>query len=149
VATAFIVDSMTLLSNAWNDYNSLAGPFDLAQRTGTTTGYRFAVISGKGINFPYISTQPDWDYGTDGGAHNFLRYIENWGGQTLNYRGSIASMYYSRQGTGTYKCCVDVYSPPTRGYNFDTDFLTPALLPPKTPMFRDVNILGFAQIIKP
>jgi hypothetical protein len=58
-------------------------------------------------------------------------------------------MYYSRQGTGTYKCCVDVYSPPTRGYNFDTDFLTPALLPPKTPMFRDVNILGFAQIIKP
>jgi Tfp pilus assembly protein PilX len=149
VATAFIVDSMTLLSNAWNDYNSLAGPFDLAQRTGTTTWYRFAVISGKGINFPYIATQPDWDYGTDGGAHNFLRYIENWGGQTLNYRGSIASMYYSRQGTGTYKCCVDVYSPPTRGYNFDTDFLTPALLPPKTPMFRDVNILGFAQIIKP
>jgi Tfp pilus assembly protein PilX len=149
VATAFIVDSMTLLSNAWNDYNSLAGPFDLAQRAGTTTWYRFAVISGKGINFPYIGTQPDWDYGTDGGAHNFLRYIENWGGQTLNYRGSIASMYYSRQGTGTYKCCVDVYSPPTRGYNFDSDFLTPALLPPRTPMFRDVNILGFAQIIKP
>lgn len=149
VATAFLVDAMTLLSNNWNDYNSLTGPFDLAQRAGATTWYRFAVISGKGINFPYINTQPDWDYGTDGGAHNFLRYIENWGGQTLNFRGSIASMYYSRQGTGTYKCCVDVYSPPTRGYNFDTDFLTPALLPPRTPMFRDVNITGFAQIIKP
>ncbi len=25
---------------------------------------------------------------------------------------------------------MDVYSPPTRGYNFDTDFLTPSLLPP-------------------
>jgi hypothetical protein len=58
-------------------------------------------------------------------------------------------MYFNRQATGTYKCCVDVYSPPTRGYNFDTDFLTPALLPPRTPMFRDVNITGFAQIIKP
>jgi hypothetical protein len=149
VATAFIVDALTLLSSSWNDYNSLTGPYDLAQRTATTTWYRFAVISGKGINFPYINTQPDWDYGTDGGAHNFLRYIENWGGQTLNFRGSIASMYYSRQATGTYKCCVDVYSPPTRGYNFDTDFLTPSLLPPRTPMFRDVNILGFAQIIKP
>jgi len=149
VATAFIVDSMTLLSGAWNDYNSLTGPFDLGQRAATTTWYRFAVISGKGINFPYINSQGDWDYGTDGGAHNFLRYIENWGGQTLNFRGSIASMFYSRQGTGTYKCCVDVYSPPTRGYNFDSDFLTPALLPPRTPMFRDVNILGFAQIIKP
>ncbi len=149
VATAFIADSMTLLSGNWNDYNSLTGPYDLAQRTGATTWYRFAVIAGKGINFNYINTQPDWDYGTDGGAHNFLRYIENWGGQTLNFRGSIASMYFSRQATGTYKCCVDVYSPPTRGYNFDTDFLTPALLPPRTPMFRDVNITGFAQIIKP
>jgi hypothetical protein len=149
VATAFIADAMTLLSSNWNDYNSLTGPYDLAQRTGATTWYRFAVIAGKGINFNYINTQPDWDYGTDGGAHNFLRYIENWGGQTLNFRGSIASMYFSRQGTGTYKCCVDVYSPPTRGYNFDTDFLTPALLPPRTPMFRDVNITGFAQIIKP
>ncbi|HUL75589.1 MAG TPA: hypothetical protein VLT86_20920 [Vicinamibacterales bacterium] len=152
VATAFIVDAMTLLSTSWNDYNSLTGPFDQNQRNAATTWYRFAVVSGKGINFPYIATQPDWDYGTDGGAHNFLRYIENWGangGQTLNFRGSIASMYFNRQATGTYKCCVDVYSPPTRGYNFDTDFLTPALLPPRTPMFRDVNILGFAQIIKP
>lgn len=149
VATAFIVDALTPLSGGWSDLNSLRGPYDLAQRTGATTWYRFAVIAGKGLNFPYINTQPDWDYGTDGGAHNFLRYIENWGGQTLNFRGSIASMYFSRQATGTYKCCVDVYSPPTRGYNFDTDFLTPALLPPRTPMFRDVNITGFAQIIKP
>ena len=149
VATALIADALTLLSNNWNDRNSLRGPYDLAQRTGATTWYRLAVIAGKGINFPYIDTQPDWDYGTDGGAHNFLRYIENWGGQTLNYRGSIASMYFNRQATGTYKCCTDVYSPPTRGYNFDTDFLTPALLPPRTPMFRDVNITGFAQIIKP
>jgi hypothetical protein len=151
-ATAFIVDAMTLLSGNWNDYNSLTGPYDQAQRPAATTWYRFAVVAGKGINFPYINTQPDWDYGTDGGAHNFLRYIENWGangGQTLNFRGSIASMYFNRQATGTYKCCVDVYSPPTRGYNFDTDFLTPALLPPRTPMFRDVNITGFAQIIKP
>ena len=149
VATAFIVDALTLLSNNWNDLNSLRGPYDLARRVGATTWYRFAVIAGKGINFPYINTQPDWDFGTDGGAHNFLRYIENWGGQTLNYRGSIASLYFSRQATGAYKCCLDVYSPPTRGYNFDTDFLTPALLPPRTPMFRDVNITGFAQIIKP
>jgi hypothetical protein len=49
---------------------------------------------------------------------------------------------------GTYKCCQNVYSPPTRGYNFDTEFLTPSLLPPRTPMFRDVNILTFRQILR-
>ena len=44
---------------------------------------------------------------------------------TLNFRGSIVSFYHSRQATGLYKCCTDVYSPPTRGYNFDVEFLTP------------------------
>ena len=87
--------------------------------------------------------------GTDGGAHNFIRYDENWGGATLNYRGSLISFYTSRQGVGTYKCCDIVYGPPTRGYNFDTDFLTPPLLPPRTPMFRDLNTLTFRQILRP
>jgi len=50
---------------------------------------------------------------------------------------------------GLYKCCDNVYSPPSRGYNFDTDFLTPSLLPPRTPMFRDLNTLTFRQILRP
>jgi len=148
VATAVIADSVTLLSNNWDDRNSFTGAHDLTQRTATTTWYRVAVIAGKGIPFPQPAGTAQ-DFGTDGGAHNFLRYIENWGGQTLNYRGSIVSFYRSRQAVGIYKCCTDVYSPPTRGYNFDVDFLTPALLPPRTPMFRDVNTTGFAQIIRP
>jgi hypothetical protein len=110
-----------------------------------------AVVSGKGLNFPRPASnaQDHTDFGTDGGAHNFLRYIENWGGQALNYRGSIVSFYINRQAVGTYKCCDVVYSPPSRGYNFDTDFLTPALLPPRTPMFRDINTLTFRQLLRP
>ena len=109
-----------------------------------------AVVAGKGISFPQPTGYTTYqDFGTDGGAHNFLRYVENWGGTTLNYRGSVVSLYYVRQGTGVYKCCTTVYSPPTRGYNFDTDFLTPNLLPPRTPMFRDVNATGFTQLIMP
>jgi hypothetical protein len=42
-----------------------------------------------------------------------------------------------------------VYSPPTRGYNFDSDFLTPALLPPRTPMFRAINTIGFTEYVLP
>jgi hypothetical protein len=151
VATAVLADAVTLLSNNWNDRNSFANPHrhdSSSERNATTTWYRLAIIAGKGPSFPQPSGTPQ-DFGTDGGAHNFLRYIEDWGGDTLNYRGSIASMFYSRQATGPYKCCDTVYAPPDRGYNFDTEFLTPALLPPHTPMFRDVNITGFAQIIKP
>ncbi len=148
VATAFVADALTLLSNNWNDYASLSAPFDLAERPATTTWYRFAVIAGTGMSFPYVKTQQDWEYGTDGGVQNLLRSLENWAGQTQHVRGSLATLFFSRQATGTYKCCADVYSPPVRAYSFDTDFLTPALLPPHTPVFRDVNLGGFSQIIR-
>ena len=39
--------------------------------------------------------------------------------------------------------------PPTRGYAFDSDFLTPSLLPPRTPMFRDTNTIGFTEYLLP
>ncbi len=151
VATSVLADSVTLLSDNWNDWNSLVNPYShnsSSRRNATTTWYRLAIISGKGLSFPQPAGTPQ-DFGTDGGAHNFLRYIEDWGGDTLHYRGSIASLFTSRQAVGVYKCCTTVYSPPSRGYNFDTEFLTPSLLPPRTPMFRDVNITGFAQIIRP
>jgi hypothetical protein len=147
---AVIADAVTLLSNNWNDVNSFINPNNPGQRGAGTTGYRMAIISGKTLSFPRPTVgAPDQDFGTDGGAHNFLRYIENWGGATLNYRGSIVSFYISRQANGTFKCCTNVYGPPTRGYNFDTEFLTPSLLPPGTPMFRDINTLTFRQILRP
>ena len=148
VATAVIADAVTLLSNDWNDRVSFLEAHDVGGRDAATTWYRLAIIGGKGLSFTRIAGA-NADFGTDGGAHNFLRLIEDWGGATLNYRGAIASMFTSRQAVGTYKCCVDVYAPPTRAFAFDTDFLTPALLPPRTPMFRDVNTTGFAQIVRP
>jgi hypothetical protein len=152
VAASILADAVTLLSNAWSDAKSFNYPHRLDGgangRTATTTWYRTAVIAGKGRPFPQPAGTPQ-DFGTDGGVHNFLRYLENWGGQTLNYRGSIISLFYNRQAVGLYKCCTNVYSPPTRGYNFDVEFLDPTLLPPRTPMFRDVNITGFTRLIMP
>jgi hypothetical protein len=150
IPAAVIADAVTLLSNSWNDVTSFRQPNNPAGRNATTTGYRMAIIGGKGLSFPQPTAwAADQDFGTDGGAHNFLRYVEDWSNETLNYRGSIVSFYTSRQAVGTYKCCTNVYSPPSRGYNFDTDFLVPALLPPGTPMFRDVNTLTFRQLLRP
>jgi hypothetical protein len=143
---AIIADAVTLLSNNWKDIVSFDNPYTFGSRTGSTTWYRMAIAAGKGINFAQPAGTGQ-DFGTDGGVHNFLRYIENWSGNTLNYLGSIVSLYISRQATGSFKCCTIVYSPPTRAYAFDTEFLVPSQLPPGTPRFRDINNLSFRQNI--
>ena len=149
VATSVSADAVTLLSNNWNDINSFTSPYSTGSRSSITTWYRTAIVAGATPYFSNPSCVVAQDFGTDGGVHNFLRYIENWGGQTLNYKGSIVYMYYSRQANSFYKCCNTVYSPPTRGYNFDSNFLTPALLPPRTPLFRDVNTTGWTRLLLP
>ena len=157
-SAAIIADALTMLSNDFNDirtFGYVSGstyyPHLIAGRPAPNDAwYRLGIIAGKGINFtrPTTNTYDHTDFGTDGGAHNFLRYIEGWAG-TLNYRGSIVSFFTSRQATGAYKCCNVVYDPPARGYRFEEDFLSPELLPPRTPMFRDVNTLTFRQLLRP
>jgi Tfp pilus assembly protein PilX len=153
-AASVIADAVTFLSDGWSDYPSfgIGGDGTVTNpnnRNAATSYYRLAIAGGKNINFP----QPSWgaaqDFGTDGGVHNFLRYLENWGGLSLNYKGSIVSLYYSTYATGIFKCCTTVYSPPTRNYSFDADFTSPGGLPPGTPMFRDVESLSYRQLFQP
>jgi hypothetical protein len=90
------------------------------------------------------------NYGSDGGAHNFLRFLEYWGVNKVFYRGSMVSLFTSRQATGAWKCCgAAVYDPPDRQSVFETEFLQISLLPPRTPMFRDINTLTFRQVLRP
>ena len=148
IAAAVEGDAVTFLSNNWNDVNSFAFPYNVNNRNAAPTAYRAAIISGKGIPFPSINGQAQ-DFGTDGGVHNFLRFLENWG-LVCHYDGSMVSFYYNRQAVGTYKG-TGVYSPPSpRDYTFDTNFtLGPACLPPRTPSLRSVNTIGFSQEILP
>jgi hypothetical protein len=150
VATSILADAVTFLSSSWVDVQSFYNPDQPGSRPGATTAYRVAIAAGKNLSFPQPTA---WtaaqDYGTDGGVHNFLRYLEGWGGNNLYYRGSIVNLFNSRQAVGIYKCCNTVYGPPTRVYNFDSDFLLPSLLPPGTPMFRDVDTLTFRQLLRP
>jgi hypothetical protein len=148
-AAAIIADTVTLLSNNWTDANSLNNPTNPGGRGAANSYYRMAVAGGKNVPFPIPNWGASNDFGTDGGLHNFLRYLENWGGQTLYYDGSLVSMYYSEYNTGVFKCCATVYSPPTRSYAFDTLFLNPANLPPGTPMFQDVVNLSYHQNFTP
>jgi len=149
-AASIIADSVTVLSNSWSDAGSLVFPTVPGNRgTGADAYYRMAISGGKNIPFPI----PTWasvsnDFGTDGGLHNFLRYLETWN-NTLHYDGSLVSMYYSEYNTGVFKCCTTTYSPPTRNYYFDVLFLNPSNLPPATPEFQDVVNLSYHQNFTP
>ncbi|HSR49351.1 MAG TPA: PilX N-terminal domain-containing pilus assembly protein [Acidobacteriota bacterium] len=147
VSAAIIADAVTLLSSSWVDWMSFQAPADPAQRTASTTSYRMAVAAGKNRNF----TKGAWgsnDTGTDGGTHNFLRLLEDWGTSTLKYRGSLVSFFYSTQAVGIYKTS-NVFEPAQYEYSFDGDFLNPSGLPPGTPRFRDLVNLGYQQIFSP
>jgi hypothetical protein len=150
VACSISADAITLLSNSWSDYTSFTYPHKVSSRQASNTWYRFAALAGKGLGFPYSSTaSSNMNFGSDGGTHNFLRFLEDWTGDTVYYRGSIASLFYNRQALGVFKDGDNTYSPPERDFAFDTDFLTPSLLPPRTPMFRDINTLGFFPVNTP
>ncbi|MGH9444711.1 MAG: hypothetical protein ACRD3O_03165 [Terriglobia bacterium] len=150
VPASVMGDAVTLLSNSWNDAESFSSPTNSGGRTASAVAYyRTAVMGGSTVPF----TQPTGyttyqDFGTDGGVHNFLRMLENWGSSTQYYTGSIADFYYSVQATGVYKDGLvnSVYSPPARAYSFDTDFESISELPPGTPRFTDVNALAFQQV---
>lgn len=185
-AAAIIADAVTLLSNppinnaatqlptnkrGWYDQESFKYPQQAVciptapacttspGRQGNNSYYRLAIAAGKSIPFP----QPGFaagvwnDFGTDGGMHNFLRYLEDRSdsgdapakGATVNYAGSMISMYYSQYATGIFKCCNSTYSAPVRNYFFDTQFLNPNNLPPGTPMFQDVVSLSSHQSFTP
>jgi hypothetical protein len=152
VPAAVFADAVTLLSNNWTDTETFQYPTNMSGRPKTTdnTSFRVAVISGKNNSFPLPTftspAAPPDDFGTDGGTHNFLRYIENWNTQ-LNYLGSLVSFYIAVQGTGVYKCCNTVYNAPTRNFAYDTDFTNMGSLPPGTPRFTDVNALSYQQAV--
>lgn len=160
-SAAVIADAVTLLSGIWVDqYSTMGNPNNggnssptlaAGNRAASTTYYRVAIAGGKNMAFPFPSWENSTDYGfgTDGGVHNFLRFLEDWQttGATLNYGGSMVSLYYSTYNTGLFKCCeYSVYQPPTRNYIFDSDFTLPQGLPPGTPMFRDVETLTYRQL---
>ncbi len=165
-AAAVIADAVTVLSNNWQDAGvsgalysgSLVNPINPAgqsipastpNRIAVTSYYRVAIAGGKNIAFLNTVQNPEFSFGMDGGVHNFLRFLEDWGGvatqQSLNYKGSLVSLYFATYATGTFKCCNLVYNPPNRNYIFDPLFALPQNLPPGTPMFRNVDNLSYRQ----
>ena len=125
----------------------------MQQRTARNTTVNAAILSG---NSPTpcdyarsgCSSPP---YG--GGLENFPRFLENWGGITFRYTGSLVSLWTNRYSTGLWNnttnngyAAASYYSAPTRAWSFDVNFRFPDRLPPGTPSVGTVLQTAFRPL---
>jgi Tfp pilus assembly protein PilX len=155
---AIMADAIWILSQGWevpvaNRRNDLKSMFPLASGiravpaadwpAGAGGTGSFTASNGLSINAAFLfglgpnTRDPDW---YNGGLENFPRFLEDWRNRTLNYRGSFVSLGAPRHKRNDWACgsgtgCEGggIYEPPTRAYDYDTDFNLVENLPPMTP----------------
>ncbi|MDD2235674.1 MAG: hypothetical protein PHG65_00520 [Kiritimatiellae bacterium] len=108
-------DAVTLLSSDWQDART--GAYRLNQRRAVNTAFFTIIMTG---NTPTIGSS------YNGGVENVLRFLEDWGGITTYYRGSIIDLWYSEiaatrwnDGSGG-----SYYSAPRRDWGYDEMYRT-------------------------
>jgi hypothetical protein len=115
--SAIISDAVMFLSNSWLDGNASSG---ISSRIASHTTYNTAIISGfmpSGYQPPSGSA-----YGYSGGANNFPRFLEDWTSKSCTYFGSMVELFQSKTFTGYWQL-NNVYRPPLRCWNFDSNFI--------------------------
>jgi hypothetical protein len=119
--SAIYADAVTVLSPNWNPTLSTAA---LSLRPAANDTVNAAILTG---NVPSDGAH------YSGGVENFVRFLENWSGDTYTYNGSLVCMFPSQIATAPWPGTGTVYNPPTRDWAFDQNFTNPNKLPPLTP----------------
>ena len=82
---------------------------------------------------------------TSGGAHNIVRFLENWGGKDTWFRGSLVCLFESRVFTEAHGIS-SYYSPPAnRNWGFNKLF-GQGVYPPGTPRVLSYRRVGFTDL---
>ncbi len=124
---SLVADAITVLSDAWQDTNSLSA---LSQRNAAPTTVNAAFLTG-------VVETANGNY--SGGMENFPRFLENWGAANIfTYNGSMIKMYPSQYATGIWGQ-GNIYNPPARNWAYDINFDDPTKLPPLTPSFPTIT----------
>jgi Tfp pilus assembly protein PilX len=131
--SAIICDSYTQLSNEWNGtlFTDTQAPLYGPDITGVNANARCVVntcvMTGTGeLNGSWVG---------QGGYHNLIRYMENWGGSNIEFSGSGVCLWSSKVSTGRWYGDGPnrLYLAPRRVWNFDPMYKKMANLPPATP----------------
>lgn len=130
---------------AYNDRQSVEDLGNVTRQALNTT-INAAFIAGVDTTVPGIY---------NGGLENYPRFHEEWGGRTLNYRGSFVSLGTPQHANGTWcgtggstAAGCNIYDPPRRLWDYDADFNNAANLPPLTPRFVYVQQVLFTENFK-
>jgi hypothetical protein len=147
---AVMADTLNVLSVGWTRtsgcYNDCQGGQTLGSRPALSTTINAAFLAGVDV-----TTAGNYN----GGFENYPRFHETWSGTTLTYRGSFASLGTPRRANGAWcgtggssSSGCNIYNPPARNWDFDTDFIQVQNLPPMTPRFVLVQQILFTETFK-
>ena len=130
---ALMADSITVLSDNWNDNTFTANP------SASSTTVNAAILTG------IVQTDNTISGDYSGGVENFIRLLEDWGSSTLTYNGSIVVMFPSSYATNHWVASgggsSHYYNAATRHWSFDLNFTKGQnYLPPLTP-----SVVNFAN----
>jgi Tfp pilus assembly protein PilX len=152
---SILADSLNVLSNSsplsdsasCTSYDAnfnattCTGPTSWSSRIPSETTINAAFLAGVDIPGTNNLNNPaglSTDDTSSGGFNNYPRLHEGWSGVNFNYRGSMVSLGRARRVNGTF-CGVqdrsrcNIYSAPTRNWDYDSDFNNADLLPPLSP----------------
>ncbi len=138
VPAAVVADAITILSNNWIDTNSSkAVSYRNASSTEVSAAFLTGIVPSDKVNNNAYS----------GGVENFPRFLENWGGDTFLYRGSMVSLFESEVANDPWCSSSSVYSPPNRKWSF-SDLFSEGNYPPGTPNSRTYRRVGYKVLTK-
>jgi hypothetical protein len=133
-------DAVTLLSASYSDTNSRSSSTPTVPSS-TNTVVAAAILTG------ISPTNKDGNAKGSGGAHNLVRYLENWssGSNAVYLRGSLVSLFESRVADEPWR--IDYYSAPTRNYGF-CDLYQGGRFPPGTPRVISYRRTDYSDMTK-
>jgi hypothetical protein len=135
---AIAADAVTLLSAGYNDSTSKSS---VRPNSGSNSVVAAAILTG------ISPTNKDGSARMSGGAHNLVRFLENWtsGSRSVFIRGSLVSLFESRVADEPWK--IDYYSAPTRNFGFSNLFLN-GRYPPGTPRVISYRRSDYSDMTK-
>jgi Tfp pilus assembly protein PilX len=125
-------------NSPWTTSSPISIPKVGQMYTAQTTSVNAAFLSFTPRSWGNLGVNRGYGGGTSysGGLNNYMRFVEDWRGQTLNYSGSLVSLGTPLEFNGWYQpggYDWSYYSPPDRNFTYDTSFNSYPLLPPMTP----------------
>ncbi len=123
-----VCDAINILSNGWEDQDSQE---KLNKRKAKSTEVNVAIIAGN-----TVTSVGEYN----GGAENMPRFLEDWSGRTLTYRGSLVAAWESAIATGPWYYGGDYYTAPNRDWAYDFDLSDPDKSPPGEPSVYTVAV---------